>query len=336
MQIRTLLVVASLVAILGACVHYDPPLPSPTGSVGPAAIESLAPDSSEVALGPVIGAWQSTPFQLGDPLVAVISDACAAAARDQLGDADADLPTALVDARGENVATAILTDDVRTIQCMVRIDSAGTATVDRVVRLAPSLVAPVDGVAITSLEQVPDREGDRMLVIGRVAPLAAAVKIGFADDTEVVAAVENGWYAAWWPGHAQASRIAALDAGGGGIAAIPAPPGLVNGELGRASWWLDPKAPRPNADTIEIRGFVLEEACASARTPEGRIEPPLFDLSESAVTVTFGIRHRPGSQDCQGNAPFPVTFRLPEPLADRALLDGNKVPPRDASEAPPG
>ena len=98
--------------------------------------ESIEPGPTEVAFGQILGAWRPAPIRLGDPQIAVISDACAATARERLGEPEANLPTALVDARGENVATAILADDERAIECRVRIDSAGGATVDKVLRLA--------------------------------------------------------------------------------------------------------------------------------------------------------------------------------------------------------
>jgi hypothetical protein len=264
----------------------------------------------------------------------VISDACATAAREKLGEPEANLPTALVDARGENVATAVLADDERSIECRVRIDAAGGVTIDGVFRLTPSAVAPVDGgrLSLASLVAVPDREGDRMLVMGRVGPQAFQVKVRFGDDPALLASNANGWYAAWWPGHARATTIVAVDDQGLVVGSIPAPRDEVDAELGAASWWLDPKAPPPTPESTAIRGLVLEEACASGKSPEGRVEGPLVDLTETAVTVTFGVRHLPGGQDCQGNPPFPVTFQLPEPLAERTLLDGNTVPPRDASK----
>jgi hypothetical protein len=327
--------VGCLLLIIAACSNVEPP-PSGVGPDG-SGIESGGPEPAELAFGPVIGPWRPAPIHLGDPQIAVVSDACATAAREKLGEAEADLPTALVDARGENVATAVLADDERAIECRIRIDAAGGVTIDRVFRLTPSAVAPVEGgkVSVTSLVEVPDREGDRMLVMGRVGPQAFQVKVRFGDDPALLASSANGWYAAWWPGHARASAIVAVDNQGLVVGSIPGPRDEVDAELGVASWWLDPKAPPPTPDSTSIRGLVLEEACASGKSPEGRVEGPLVDLTETAVTVTFGVRHLPGGQDCQGNPPFPVTFQLPEPLAERTLLDGNTVPPSDASK-PPG
>jgi hypothetical protein len=340
MRFPLAIVAVSLCAILGGCSLVESPPPSPSSDAGPdgSSPESVAPDPTEIAFGQVVGAWRPAPIHLGDPQIAVVSDACAAAAREQLGEYEANLPTALVDARGENVATAILADDERAMECRVRIDSAGGVTVDRVDRLTPSATVPVAdaGVDVASLVQVPDRAGDRTLLIGRVGPKAFQVKLGFDDDTEVFASNADGWYAAWWPGHARASAIVAVDNKSLVIGTADAPKGEVVGEMGRASWWLDPKAQPPTADATSIRGFVEEVACASGKSPEGRIQGPLFDLTETDMTVTFGVRQLTGGQDCQGSAPFPVRFDLPEPLAGRTLLDGNEVPPRDASKPPAG
>ena len=324
-----------LAALAAACS----PAPNPSTPDAPDGSGSVptAPEPTEVAFGQVIGAWRPAPIKLGDPQIAVISDACAAAARAELGEPEANLPTALVDSRGENVATAILADDERAIECRARIDGQGGVTIDVVTRLAPSAVAAgvAARISVSSLVEVTDREGDRMLLIGRVGPRAFGVKLGFDDDTEVFASSANGWYAAWWPGHARASAIVAVDNRSLVIGTAEPPVGQVDGRLGPATWWLNPRAPAPTATSTSISGFVREESCASGRSPEGRVEGPLFDLTETAVTVTFGVRPLPGAQDCQGNPPFGITFQLPEPLAERTLMDGNSVPPRDASR-PPG
>ena len=313
------------------------PTPGPGGSEG-AAIESGHPVTSDVPLSQLVGDWLATPLALGDPQIAVVSDACALAARSQLGAAEADLPTAVVDARGEGFATAILADETRAIQCLARLDGAGTARIDSVERLAPSTVTGVadQKIGLTSLLQFEDREGGRTFLLGRVGPSASEVKAVLDDKSQVFASQSNGWYAAWWPGGRGVTAINAVAGGSQVVRTVEATTGQLDGRLGAASWWLDPTAPAPTGDSTSIQALVLEEACASGRTAKDRLETPLIDLSETAVTITFGIRPLPGSQDCQGNEPLPVTFQLPEPLAERILLDGNEVPPREAARPPTG
>jgi hypothetical protein len=101
-----------------------------------------------------------------------------------------------------------------------------------------------------------------------------------------------------------------------------------------ADWWVDPGAALPGPDVTTIAGFVRERACASGRSPEGRVLGPVVLYSESAVVVTYAIAALPGGQDCQGNPALEVTVELAEPLGERALLDGGTFPPRDALVPP--
>lgn len=339
MRIPSAIVAASLCALVVGCSLAESPGPSVTGPDG-SATESVEPDPTAAAQSQLMGAWRPAPIDLGDPQIAVISDACAAAARTELGEAEANLPTALVDARGEGLVTAILSDDHLAIECLARLDDGGAATVDGVARLAASTTAPLPDakMGLTSLVEETDREGGRIVAFGRVGPKAFMVKLGFDDESEVFASNAAGWWAAWWPGHPRASAIAAVDSRSLVIGNVQAPAAgaQVEGRVGPAAWWLDPKAPAPTAGSVSIRALVLEQACASGKTPEGRVEAPTIDLTETAVTVSVWIRHLPGAQDCQGNAPFPVTIKLPEALAERTLLDGSEQPPRDASKPPAG
>lgn len=100
---------------------------------------------------------------------------------------------------------------------------------------------------------------------------------------------------------------------------------------GAATWHHDPGA-EVGPDTTEFTAWVTETACASGQPSAGRIVGPDIEVSEDVVVVTFGVRAQLGlSQSCQGNPPTGVTVRLPEPLGDRALLDGGREPP----EQPP-
>ena len=100
-------------------------------------------DPTEVAFAQIVGKWRPAPIRLADPQIAVISDACAwCGSVSSSAKPEANLPTALVDARGESIATAILADEVRAVECRVGIDAGGAVTVDSVIRLASATVVP--------------------------------------------------------------------------------------------------------------------------------------------------------------------------------------------------
>jgi len=98
-----------------------------------------------------------------------------------------------------------------------------------------------------------------------------------------------------------------------------------------ATWWLDPASLPIDPQATRLRGFVLERACASGRSPEGRILAPDVDYGADALTITFSIAPLAGGQDCQGNTPFGVVFELEEPVGERPIFDGSTTPARDAT-----
>jgi hypothetical protein len=104
--------------------------------------------------------------------------------------------------------------------------------------------------------------------------------------------------------------------------------------IGPASWWLDPAAGKPPADATSVAAIVLERACASGASADGRVLPPVIRSGASAISVLVAIRHRPGDQDCQGNPTLAIRLDLGEAIGSRALLDGGEFPPRDASVVP--
>jgi hypothetical protein len=104
--------------------------------------------------------------------------------------------------------------------------------------------------------------------------------------------------------------------------------------IGPARWWIDPGAGLPAAGATSVAGFLLEQSCASGRSPEGRVFGPVVDYHETSIVIRFGVRKRPGGQDCPGNPPFAVRFELDQPIAGRRLLDGSAFPPRDAAVVP--
>ncbi len=297
------------------------------------------PDPDAVVVDQLAGPWRVKPVLVDDARTAIASDACAATAREKLGETEANLPTAMIDARGGHLITVIMADDLNAILCLAHFDDAGTtATVDSVDRLSAAAVAPVEGAAITvvSVVQTDDRPGGRTIAFGRVGPQAADAKVGFGDNTVDLASKGDGWWAIWWPGAVRANSFSAVDPSDLAVGSAKPPAGLVEARTSRATWWVDPNAPRPTATSTTVHALVVEQVCASGKSPKGRIEAPSIDLEDKSVTITIDIRRQTSGQDCQGNPPLAVTITLPEPLGARSLLDGSATPPRDATKAPPG
>jgi hypothetical protein len=329
---------AALILLLAGCGAT----PGPSGAASASAASpdsSDRPDPSAVVVDQLGGAWRFSPVVLDDAHVAIASDACAAKAREALGADDADLPTALVDARGEHFVTVIMADDLNAIECLARLsDDGATATVDSVDRLSARAVAPVEKSAITvsSVTLQDDRPGGRTVAFGRIGSEPDAAKAGFGDNSTVLGSKAEGWWAMWWPGSVRANSYAATDRSDLAVGSAKPPAGEVEARVGPASWWIDPRAAALTPASTDIHAIVLEQSCASGDSPEGRVEQPAIELTDTTVTVTYAIRRKVGGQDCPSNPPFAVGLKLPEPLGKRTLLDGGSDPARDASKPPPG
>jgi hypothetical protein len=330
------------IAVIGCDAGPRPTTPAAgetAATTTPAADRSAAADSGIGAADELGGPWLSAPVPLDDAHIAIVSDACAAEARARLSEADADLPTALVDARGEHVVTVIMADDLNAVLCLARLsDDEMSATVDSVDRLSAIAVAPVEKTAISVASVIPgdDPANDRTLAFGRIGPDAHAAKAGLGDNSTILASSAEGWWALWWLGSVRATSFSAVDSHDLVIGSAVAPAGQVEARVGPAQWWIDPTAGAPTPASRTIHALVLEQACASGDTPQGRVEPPAIELADTTITVTFSIRHKVDGQDCHGNPPFAVELKLPEPLGNRKLLDGSATPPRDATTVPAG
>jgi hypothetical protein len=328
-------VVAGLAIVVVGCGS------GPAPSLGPALPDPPSPvvtdEPSAAPASELLGAWRPTPIGLADSQVAIVSDACAATARATLGDDEADLPTAVVDARGGGSVIAILSDGGLGIDCFAHLTDAGAA-VDAVDRLAISSVEPTgDGlVAVTELTVIDDAGRQRTVAYGRMEPTAASVRASFADGSTVTTTTGEGWWAAWWPDPKRPSAIDSLDSAGGVLASADAPGTEVESRLGPASWWLKPGAGASAGDGTTLPILVHEETCASGQSGADRLDPPTMSFDEATITVRLDIRRLAGAQDCQGNEPFPFTLELPEPVGGRRLLDGGSNPPRDATKPPAG
>jgi hypothetical protein len=152
--------------------------------------------------------------------------------------------------------------------------------------------------------------------------LAACAPTGPASASPTVAAPTPG------PTEAAASPSTGSTAGAAETLTPAAPdPGVSQA----ATWWLDPASLPIDPQATRLKGFVLELACASGQSPEGRILAPDVDYGAEALTITFSIAPLPTGQDCQGNSPFGVVFELAEPVGERPIFDGSTTPARDAT-----
>jgi len=331
-------VVLALVAVTGCDAGPGPTGQSPSASTARPET-SDRPDPSAVVVDQLGGPWRFSPVVVDDAHIAIVSDACAAKARETLRQDDGDLPTALVDARGEQFVTVIMADDLTAIECLARLsDDGASATVDGVDRLSAVAVAPVEKTAITvaSVIHLDDRTGGRTVAFGRVGPDADAAKAGFGDNSTVLGSKAEGWWAMWWPGTVRANSYSATDRRDLAVGSAKPPAGEVEAGVGSATWWVDQTRPAPTATSTTIHAQIVERACASGQSPEDRIDPPTIEPDDHGITVTFWVRREPGPQDCQGNDPFALDVKLPEPLGNRLLYDGSETPPRDVTKGPPG
>jgi hypothetical protein len=82
----------------------------------------------------------------------------------------------------------------------------------------------------------------------------------------------------------------------------------------------------PSPEDTEVTLLVMERACASGRSAEGRIELQDLELTPDEVRVRIGVRPAGGAQECPGNPWTPFTVDLGEPLGERTVVDANLVP----------
>lgn len=131
--------------------------------------------------------------------------------------------------------------------------------------------------------------------------------------------------------------VAACATGGATPSPSPEPPGASpgaspSGEVGAATWWVDPAELPLDPATMVIRAVLVERACASGLSPEGRVLAPRIEYGQDAIVIDVEVVRREGDQDCQGNPEYPIEIELSEPLGDRTLVDG--FDGRDATEQP--
>ena len=334
MRVRRLLVVA-LAAVAACGPAVESPSPSDTAEPAP----SAAP--TDAAVGLLTGPWRPAPVPVPDELLAAIESVCKNPADPDIEAAIADLPVAAVDARGDSLVSIILADESVAYECRVLLETVAgelsVRTLEAPSRLAPNAMNPIaeDGISVVSHNRVDEETGSRTVLIGRVGQAPSLAMVNFNDESEVIAARDNGWYMAWWPGVDEPGGISAVDNRRVVMTGVQDPSAEIEGRVGPAAWWVDPATAPLSPDATTVPALIRERACASGQSPEDRLIDPVVAPGEDAILVNVWVRRLPGAQDCQGNPELPIEITLPEPLGDRQLLDGSEVPPRDASKPPP-
>ncbi len=101
--------------------------------------------------------------------------------------------------------------------------------------------------------------------------------------------------------------------------------------LGQVDVRLDPDSlPGPDDTVIDL--LVTEVDCASGREMGDALVGPQIVETEDAVLVAFAVIPVVGGANCQSNPSTSVSIELSEPLGDRLLLDGIRVPPRPLTD----
>ena len=272
MRIRRLSSAAASVALAASvvgCGLVSPDTPSAPPSANPTSSAAALP--SDPVSNQLLGPWRRRSVPLPDDLLSSATFVCKNPDDEVVRAALADMPVAVVDARGNGLASIIFADDHAAFECRVKLEMVGSALGATILEppswLAPS-DAPADGaISIVSNGSVDDDAGSRSVLIGRVGPGAARVVAGFDDATEVEAAQGNGWYTAWWPGLDRPGAVAAVDSRSVATGSAPNPHGQVEGRATLATWWLDPAAGTPAADATAIKALVRSRPARAAGRP---------------------------------------------------------------------
>jgi hypothetical protein len=94
-------------------------------------------------------------------------------------------------------------------------------------------------------------------------------------------------------------------------------------------------ADTPAQDETALDLLVREQACASGRSAEGRIEVVELEETAEQVRLRLMVERLDGDQSCQGNPATPLTVQLADPLGDREVLDSSVVPARPVAVGSP-
>jgi hypothetical protein len=93
-----------------------------------------------------------------------------------------------------------------------------------------------------------------------------------------------------------------------------------SGGTSEATWVVAPDE-ELSSGTTTFTALVTRLGCNSGVT--GTVEEPRVRLTDEQVILTFQVSPGdPAEAECPGNDAVPYVVELPEPLGDRALVDG--------------
>lgn len=180
------------------------------GTAGTAAVVAVVVSLTSGA-APAFAGWQATPTTSTAPSTAPAGQSCG----QRLG------TPALTDSRGPYTA-AIYAQSDTTAVCLSgnNIFTSSSSTSPQPVTVAAGQLQFSGGVTR-------DSAGDQLtLADGRTGAGVTAVTFELSDGTSVQATVEGGWYMAWWPGAATATKADVTTSSGTTSLAVPAAPRL--------------------------------------------------------------------------------------------------------------
>lgn len=93
-------------------------------------------------------------------------------------------------------------------------------------------------------------------------------------------------------------------------------------------WTLYPGLPAPDPFAESIVVAIHEQACTGGRDPIPHLERPYVHYGKKAILVTFWVERLEGPHTCPGNPVGRFLLKLPGPIGDRKLFDGETYPPR--------
>lgn len=92
--------------------------------------------------------------------------------------------------------------------------------------------------------------------------------------------------------------------------------------LNAVDWFIDPEGEPLTPESTSIEVLVTERACASGEPVGDRLVGPEIVMTDTEVLIAFAATAQSGAQYCPANPPQAVVVELPEPLGDRAAVDG--------------